>query len=154
MDGVGGGHFAGERNLSRAQLAQILYNLSGKAASSGSTSFTDVPAGEWYFSAVSWAAQNGIVSGYSNGTFGPNDGITREQLAVMLWRYAGQPASSGTLNFSDASQASDYALQALRWAVENGILSGNSNGNLNPGGFATRAEVASIIMRFCENVSK
>lgn len=144
MAGVGNKRFEPNSNLSRAQLAQILYNASGNPTAS-SNNFTDVPAGQWYTSAVSWAAQKGIVSGYGGGKFGPNDNITREQLAIMLWRYAGQPApKSTTLNFKDADQTSSYAVQAISWAVENGIISGYGEGQLAPKGFATRAQVASI----------
>ena len=90
-----------------------------------------------------------IVSGYGNGQFGPNDNITREQLAVMLWRYAGQPASIASLNgFTDVGKASDYTLTALQWAVEKGIISGKGNGTIDPTGNATRAEVAQMLMNY------
>lgn len=124
MNGVSSGRFDPNSNLSRAQLAQILYNASGNPAA-GTNHFSDVPAGQWYSNAVSWAAQKGIVSGYGEDKFGPNDNITREQLAVMLWRYAGQPtAGSTSLNFTDADLVNGYAAQAMRWAVENGIING------------------------------
>jgi len=94
--------------------------------------FTDVTAGQWYTNAVIWANQNGIVGGYGNGMFGPNDNITREQLAVMLWRYAGSPtATDKELHFTDADEAGGWALDALRWGTGNGIL----NGYGDPGGW-------------------
>ena len=105
----------------------------------------------WYASAVAWAAEKGIVSGYGDGRFGPNDLITREQLAIMLWRYAGSPAPSAqALDFPDAGSASGYALEALRWAVENGIISGYGSGQLAPQGLATRAQVAQMMKNFLE----
>ncbi len=150
MSGIGGGRFNPNSNLSRAQLAQILYNASGKPAA-GTSGFHDVPAGSWYASAISWAAQKKIVSGYGGGKFGPNDNITREQLAVMLWRYAGQPSpKKTTLNFTDAGQVKSYAVPAMCWAVENGIVSGYGRGRLGPSGLATRAQAASMLMRYME----
>jgi hypothetical protein len=106
-----------------------------------------VANGAWYTNAVLWASQNGIVNGYGT-TFGPNDKITREQLAVILWRYAGKPAATQTsLNFSDAGKVSSWAKDAMLWATEVGIIQGNENG-LNPGGNATRAEAATMVMRY------
>lgn len=129
-------------------LAQILYNNEERPPASGS-SFTDVKSGAWYADAVSWATQKGIVSGYGNGRFGPNNNITREQLAVMLWRYAGSPISTASLNsFTDQAKAGKYALAALRWAVEKGIISDKGNGTLDPKGNATRAEVAHMLMNY------
>ena len=150
MNGLGGGRFGPDNNLSRAELAQILYNKEGAPAASGSA-FSDVTSDSWYASAVAWAAEKGIVSGYGDGRFGPNDLITREQLAIMLWRYAGSPAPSAqALDFPDAGSASGYALEALRWAVENGIISGYGSGQLAPQGLATRAQVAQMMKNFLE----
>ena len=105
--------------------------------------------GAWYSDAVAWAAERGIVAGYGNGLFGPSDNITREQLAVILWRYSGEPAATNKeLRFSDADSASDYALDALRWAVENGVINGYGNGVLAPKGLATRAQVAQMLMNY------
>ena len=96
-----------------------------------------------------WAAQQGVVNGYSNGNFGANDQITREQLAVMLYRYAGSPAVPNLLlDFTDADQVDSYADSAVRWAVEKGIIGGKGNGILDPKGTATRTQVAAILMRF------
>ncbi len=95
-----------------------------------------------------------MVSGYGGGLFGPEDDVTREQLAVMLWRYAGSPAATNKeLHFADADRASDWALEALHWAVENGVISGK-DGLLNPTGKATRAEAAAMLMRHLKNTQK
>lgn len=151
MNGISSTQFAPDANLSRAQLAQILYNKEGKPAVSGNSIFTDVTASAWYSNAVIWAAANNIVSGYGNALFGPDDNITREQLAVMLWRYSGSPAvANKELQFNDADQISDYALDALLWAVENGIINGKGNGILDPKGLATRAQVAQMLKNYME----
>ena len=94
----------------------------------------------------------GIVGGYGNGLFGPNDNITREQLAVMLWRYSGSPAATNKeLHFNDTDEISGYALEAMRWAVENGILNGYGDGWLGPNGLATRAQVAQMLKNYMSN---
>lgn len=141
--------FSPNQKLSRAQLAQILYNKEGKPWVRGS-SFTDVPAKEWYANAVNWAAQKGYVMGYDSTHFGPNNSITREQLATILWRYAGEPKGKKNVlsPFTDAGKASEYALPALRWAVQNEIIRGKGNNRLDPTGTATRAEVAQMLMNF------
>ena len=114
--------------------------------------FSDVAGEAWYTEAIRWATSQGIVGGYGNGTFGPNDPITREQLVVMLWRYSGSPVADSTeLNFNDEAEISGYALEALRWAVENGILNGYGDGRLGPQGQATRAQVAQMLKNFIEN---
>ena len=120
MGGYGNKTFGPNDNLSRAQLTQILFNKEGRPAVNYPMNFSDVTNEAWYTEAIRWATSQGIVGGYGNGTFGPNDNITREQLAVMLWRYAGSPAATNKeLHFSDAGESSGYALDALRWAVEN-----------------------------------
>ncbi len=122
------------------------------AKASEVSSFADVAAGKWYAEAVYWAAEQGIVSGYRDGLFGVNDPVTREQLAVMLWRYAGSPSVSGSLDyFNDADSARDYAKTALCWAVENGIISGVGDDLLAPAGEATRAQVAQMLKNFIQN---
>ena len=148
MNGIGNNLFAPDTNLSRAQLPQILYNKEGKPASGSSSIYADVSSNAWYTSAIVWASGNSIVEGYDNNLFGPNDSITREQLAVMLWRYAGKPIADSELPFNDASQISSYALPAMRWAVGNGILNGEGNGILDPKGLATRAQVAQMFMNY------
>lgn len=154
MTGYGNGKFAPGDELSRAMLAQILYNAEDKPGIDNDRSFTDTPSGAWYVDAVTWAANNGIVAGYGNGMFGPDDPITREQLAVMLYRYA-QSKDGGltdaqvpVLNFADISDVSGWAADAMAWAVSNGIIEGKGNGILDPKGQATRAEAAAMLMRF------
>lgn len=155
MSGMGDGIFNPDGNLTRAMLCQILYSREGEPAVTGTSSFADVADDEWYTGAITWAEAHGIVSGYEDGTFGPNDPITREQLAAILWRYAGRPAAGETLNgFIDAGKVSEYAEAALSWAVRQGIVSGKGEGILDPGGNATRAEFASMLMRYLENAEK
>ncbi len=149
MGGYGDGLFGPDDTLSRAQLAQILHNKEGRPIVNYLLRFEDVPTGAWYTEAVRWAASAGIVDGYGNGRFGPGDNITREQLAVMLWRYAGSPAATDKeLHFADAYRASDWALEALRWATEKSIINGKGNGILDPSGQATRAETAQMLYNF------
>ncbi|MDE7004318.1 MAG: S-layer homology domain-containing protein, partial [Oscillospiraceae bacterium] len=125
MNGIGNGNFAPNAQLSCAQLAQILFNKEGRPGVNYLLTFSDVAGEAWYTEAIRWAASQGIVGGYGDGTFGPNDPITREQLAVMLWRYSGSPAATNKeLYFNDTDEISGFALEALRWAVENGILNG------------------------------
>ena len=117
--------------------------------------FSDVEDGAWYAAGIRWAAACGIADGYSGGLFGPGDTITREQLAVMLWRYAGSPAATDKeLHFSDAAQAGGWSLDALRWAVGAKLISGVTDTTLVPKGSATRAQAASILMRFCQTIGK
>ncbi len=151
MGGYGNGRFGPNDNLSRAQFAQILFNKEGRPVVNYLLQYGDVATGAWYTEAIRWATSQGVVGGYGNGMFGPNDNITREQLAVMLWRYAGSPAATDKeLHFTDADKASGYALEALRWAVENGILNGYGDGRLGPQGQATRAQVAQMLKNFIE----
>lgn len=139
------GLFRPEDRLTRAMLARILYNKAGQPYMAGGWTFADVPPGVWYSDAVAWAASTGVAGGYGNGLFGPDDGVTREQLAVMLWRYAGSPASSGQVAAGDAGQISGYAQSAMRWAVGNGVITGYGDGRLDPKGPATRAQVARVL---------
>lgn len=135
--------------LYQENMTGILYNKEGKPSVAESSAFTDVAPGEWYSNAVTWAAASNIVGGYGNGLFGPGDNITREQLAVMLWRYAGESAAANKeLHFNDADEASGYALDALRWAVENGIINGKGGGILDPRGQTTRAQIAQMLMNY------
>lgn len=151
MSGYGNGIFAPNANLSRAMLAQILYNKEGQPTVTNSNIFTDVSNEMWYAKAITWAEENGFVSGYGNNLFGPNDNITREQLAMILWRYAGSPLTENVeLHFNDTDDVSDYALTAVKWAVEKGIMSGYGDGLLNPKGFATRAQVAQMFKNYLQ----
>ena len=152
FNGTGNAAFSPELSMSRAMLATVLYNLEGNPELSLEDGFRDVGSGTWYTAGVSWAAENGIVTGYGNGQFGPNDSITREQLAVMLWRYAGSPdMDEQSLNFVDADQVSGYAKDAIYWATANGILNGCGDGRLDPVGLATRAQAAQMLKNFIEN---
>jgi hypothetical protein len=155
MNGIGNGNFAPNAQLSRAQLVQILFNKEGRPGVNYLLTFPDVASEAWYTEAIRWATSQGIVGGYGNGTFGPNDPITREQLAVMLWRYSGSPAATNKeLHFNDTDEISGFALDALRWAVENGILNGYGDGRLGPQGQATRAQVAQMLKNFIENLEE
>ena len=136
-------------------IVTVLYRLTGEPASGTASQFTDVAAGAWYAKAVAWAASRDIVNGTSATTFSPNSPITREQLATMLWRYAGSPAGGSSLSsFGDSASVSAYALEAVRWAVGEGLISGTDAGLLAPQGSATRAQVATILMRFVESLTK
>lgn len=148
--GTGGSAFSPDNTMTRGMLAVVLYNLEDSPAHTFDGAFTDV--GEsWYTDAVYWAAEQGIVTGYGDGRYGPNDDITREQLAVILWRYAGSPAAKdGVLPFADADKVSGYAVEALCWAKEQGIINGDGNGRLMPQGLTTRAQAAQMLMNFIQ----
>ena len=160
MSGYGGGLFGPNDSLSRAQLAQILYNREGQPTTGSSGVFTDVAGDAWYSDAVTWANLSGIVEGYGNGRFGPNDPITREQLAVMLYRYAQLKGKGFTgmwafrLDYADAASVSDYAYEAMCWCTMNGVISGYEDKTLRPQNNATRAQVAQMLKNFLENIGK
>lgn len=140
--------------LIRAQLAQILYNIEDKPAVTGEMIFEDVPASEWFYSPVLWANQNEIINGTSATTFEPLEAITRQDLALMLYRYAGKPAVTGDLDgFTDGDQVGDWAEEAMAWAVDEGIVQGDTPTTLNPTGTATRAEAAAMLQRFLEDAA-
>lgn len=148
-NGTSASAFSPEKGMTRGMLAKVLHNLESNPQSGMGTAFTDVSADTWCKEAVSWAADAGIITGYADGSFHQEKMINREQLAVMLYRYAGSPAHHGTaLNFSDANRLSGYAQDAMSWAVENGIIGGTAQGTLNPQGTATRAQVAAMLTRF------
>ena len=147
MAGYENGKFGPNDSMTRAQFAQIIYNKAGRPQA-GSGVFSDVTTG-WYVNAVNWATAEGIVTGVGGGRFAPDRPITRQDLAVMLWRYAGSPEPrKNELDFSDAGKVSTYAWKALCWANENGIVRGKGNGILDPKGKATRAEVAQMLMNY------
>ena len=156
MTGTSSTTFAPTATLTRSMMAQILYNLEGKPSLDNEVlgyPYADVDADAWYADAVYWARLEGLVSGYSNEKFGPNDPITREQLASILYRYAAYKgddvsAKADLSAFTDASSASAWAVDSLKWAVSEGILSGKGSGLLDPTGTASRAEVAQMFMNY------
>ena len=159
MAGTSDTTFSPNAPITRAQAAVILYRMAGSPAVTGDSAFTDVvngPGTAWYYNAVLWAQQNGIVSGYGDGTFRPGTDITREQLAVIFYNYAKHKgydvsATNDLSGFTDAGDVSDWALPAMRWAVGSGIMGGYGDGILGPQGTATRAQVAAMLRRFIEN---
>lgn len=162
MSGMDAAAFAPYANTTRAQIAVIFYRMEGSPAVEGENSFTDVVRGSgtaWFYDAVTWAQQNGIMGGYSNSSFAPNDPITREQLAAIFYRYAqykGYDTTQGGMairEFDDYESISDYAMSAMAWAVNTGLVKGDSN-LLYPKGTATRAELAALLHRFAENGMK
>lgn len=144
---------------SRGMIAATLWRMEGSPAASRPNTFADVPDSQYYTEAITWAAEKGIVDGYSDELFGPEDAITREQMAAVLYRYAsykdyddGRQASLS--RFTDAQNASAYAQPALSWAVANDIINGMEDHTIDPRGDATRAQVASILMYYRENIAK
>ena len=165
MVGTGVGTFSPGMNCSRAQIVQILYNLSGDKTDYGNyyLPFTDVAPGTWYYDAVAWAYDNDVVSGTSATTFAPNDVITREQMAVILYGYTAEFAPEFTGNaaslntFPDAGSVANWAYTAMSWAVGNGLISGMGSGGVSylaPQGSATRAQASAIIMRYCQLIGQ
>ncbi|MBE5056856.1 S-layer homology domain-containing protein [Pseudoflavonifractor sp. DSM 107456] len=160
MSGYGADRFGPDDDLTRAQLAQILYNLEGKPSLEGENlgyPFTDVPGDAWFADAVYWARLHGIVSGYSDEQFGADDNLTREQLAVMLYRYAqykgyDTAADNDLTDFPDQSAVAVWSREGVEWAVGNGLISGMGDGTLSPQGNASRGQIAAILMRFAQNV--
>ena len=153
MNGVADDAFDVDGNLTRAQLVTILYRIAGEPESTATNPFADVADGQWYTNAVIWAAENGIVKGVNTTTFAPNDQITREQIATILFRYAKAEKVEGKLaGFPDAGEVSDYAADAMAWAVEQGLINGISESDgktyLAPQETATRAQIAVILMRY------
>lgn len=162
MSGMDAAAFAPYANTTRAQIAVIFYRMEGSPAVEGENSFADVVRGSgtaWFYDAVTWAQQNGIMGGYDNSSFAPNDPITREQLAAIFYRYAqykGYDTTQGGMairEFGDYESISDYAMGAMAWAVNTGLVKGDSN-LLYPNGTATRAEIAAMLHRFVENGMK
>lgn len=159
MAGTAADVFAPNATTTRAMIVTILYRLEGSPAVTGTSAFVDVPAGQWYTDAVNWAAANQIVKGTSATTFAPNDSITREQMAAILYRYAQYKGYDVTKKadlsgYSDNSQVSTYAKDALAWANAAKLINGVTNTTLAPQGNATRAQVSAILHRFCDGVVK
>jgi len=152
MNGVSATEFAPKATMTRAMLATILYRMAGEPAVETAAGFEDVAEGKWYSEAIAWAAAEGIVNGYSDKYFGTNDAVTREQLATMIYRYVdylGLVFHDGVAldEFNDADEVSAWAVDALKWAVAAGIVTGTPEGDLNPQGTATRAEAAVMFER-------
>lgn len=145
MSGTDDTHFAPNSTMTRAMLATVLHRAAGRPAVFGEDSFTDTAPGAWYADGVLWASQRGLVSGYGNGLFGTNDPVSREQLATILWRYAGSPSAEAGTDFTDEGDIDSYAAAAVDWARANNIISGMDDGRFDPKGNATRAQVASIL---------
>ena len=155
MDGVGTGLFAPNATTSRAMIVTILWRMQGSPEVDTTETFTDVYPDAWYAKAIAWAVAEGVADGYGEGLFGPNDAITREQLAAMLWRYAARPESEGGLSaFADGAEVSVWAQQAMSWAVSLGLINGVDSDRLDPKGQATRAQTATILMRFAQSETK
>lgn len=157
MDGISATQFAPNSNLTRGMVVTMLYRLEGKPRVTGSSGFDDVASGAWYADAVTWAAENGIVNGVSDTEFAPNVNITREQLAAILYRYAEYndydvSGRDDLSEFTDRSSISSYALDAMRWAVDEGLITGITNTTIEPQGTATRAQAATMFMRFMSTV--
>ena len=158
MQGTGNG-FEPESKMSRAMLVTVLYRMANPEEKANNHNFADVPAGQWYTDAVAWAAENNIVSGVSENKFAPNEDITREQMALIIYRFAKMQGydvedSADLSQFADTDDISDWALDAIRWANKTELVNGTSETTLSPKATATRAQVAAILMRFCENIAK
>lgn len=145
--------------MNRAMLVTVMYRMEGQPKVDLTAAFEDVENDNWYSEAIMWASQNNIVKGYGNGMFGTKDSVTREQIAVMLYRYYTSKGNShngnfAQLNYLDAAEISDYAIEAMQWAVGEGLIKGNTETTLNPKGKATRAEGAEIMMRYIELIER
>lgn len=157
MNGTGNGRFSPNETTTRGMIVTILHRLEGAPTANGTT-FSDVPIGKWYTDAVGWASSTGIINGYGNGKFGPEDTITREQMAAILLHYANYKgydvsASTSLSKYTDSAQISSYAVESMSWASAAELITGTTNTTLSPKGSATRAQVAVILMRFCEQIS-
>ena len=148
MNGTTATTFNPDGTTSRGQIAAILYRASGSPEVSGGTAFTDVADTAYYADAVRWASAHGVVTGYGDGTFRPNNPITRQQLAAILWRYAGSPAPEGGADYADEDTISAYASTAVDWARDTGIISGRDGNRFDPNGRAARAQAAVILHRY------
>ena len=153
MNGYADGRFGKNDPITRGQMVQILYSYYGQDVGADS-GFSDVPASAWYAKAVTWASKKGVVSGYSNGTFGPDNQLTREQMVTILYNVAGKPATNYSImdNYKDREQVASYAVNGFAWALWKNMVSGTSARTLSPRSTATRAQVAVILVRYLENV--
>ena len=157
MNGTDGSLFSPESTTTRAQVVTVLYRLAGQPAADWANPFWDVPASAWFHDAVTWAWENDITGGVSSTHFGAGNAVTREQLAAFLYRYAQDQgydtsARADLSGYSDAGLVSSYATEALSWANATGLITGTTGTTLSPQGSATRAQVATILSRFCQDV--
>lgn len=157
MSGVSDTTFAPNANTTRGMIVTVLYRMENQPNVTIDNSFKDVKSTDYYGNAIYWAKQNNIVSGYNSTTFAPNDNITREQIAAILYRYAAYKGysvdkTSDLSNFNDTSNISNYALTPIKWAVSSGLISGMGDSTISPLGNASRAQIATILMRFIENL--
>ena len=148
MNGTTATTFSPNATMTRAQLCAVLYRMAGSPEMTGRDAFADTPDGAWYEDAALWAVRNRIMSGYTADTFGPHDPVTREQLAAILWRYAGSPAAEAGEAYTDEASIASWAVTAVDWARTCGFINGMSGGSFRPDGQATRAQVAAILMRY------
>ncbi len=159
MSGLNGSTFGPTNKLTRGMMVTILYKMEGSPKVTAASNFTDVKdSSKYYYKPAIWAAEKKIVSGYNDGRFGPSDNITREQLAIILYKYAKYKKKDVSKTteltaFSDSNKVASYALKQVKWAVASGVITG-SNGKLNPKGNATRAEVAAMMEKYCKKVGK
>lgn len=159
MNGVSSAEFAPNSNLNRAMLVAMLYRHEGEPDVTSPNTFSDIESGQWYTNSIIWASVNGIVDGYGNGMFGINDDITREQAAAIMMRYAEYKGLDMTITnefttYSDASEISSWSLNAMKWANAKGLINGRAANTLSPKGNTTRAEAATLLMRFIETCIK
>lgn len=150
MGGVSDAAFSPDETMSRAMLATVLWRIAERPAANGTVTFSDVPQGTWYTQAAHWAASAGLISGYGGGRFGPDDPVTREQIAAVLWRYEGQPWADAVTGFTDEADISPWASTAVAWAKANNIVNGRDGNRFAPRNTASRAEVAMILMNYLQ----
>jgi uncharacterized repeat protein (TIGR02543 family) len=161
MNTAGDGLFDPDGVATRATVAFLLWSLEGRQSAPGVSAFTDVSDGAWYAEAIRWVSAQDLMGGYGGGLFGPEDALTREQLVTVLYRYANRfgvdtsiGESTNILSYDDAFEVSDWAIAAMQWAVGSGAVGGKTATTLNPGDTASRAELATIVMRYCESILK
>lgn len=157
MSGTGPSAFSPNLAMTRGMLVTVLYRAAGSPSlpeASSAPLFQDVPADAWYAAGVSWAGQSGVVSGYGSGSFGPDDPVTRQQLAVILWRCAGSPEAGDNSPFQDEGEISSWALTAVNWTYAQGIMSGRPDHRFDPSGQATRAEAAAVLTRYDQQIAE
>ena len=157
VNGVGGGRFEPNRQLTRAEFVTMLYRMAGKSAASTAAAFTDVPQNAWYRDALNWAAEKGYVNGTGANTFSPDGKITRQEVVTILFRYSGSQSGAETMftatydsQFTDSGAIAPWAKTAMYWAIYNGVVNGTSQTTVSPTATATRAEVAAIFVRYAK----